>query len=427
MQLTSPSVPLPSWRAAVLLFAAVGSFNLVGAADWPQFRGPQRNGISTETGLLKQWPEGGPKLQWTAKGLGTGYSGISVAGGRIYTMGDGEDASYLHALDEATGKIVWSVKVGATGGDGGNKYPGTRCTPTVDGSTVYTLGQWGDLVAVATATGKEVWRKNLMKDLGGKMMSQWNYSESPLVDGNNVICCPGGADGTMVALNKQTGALVWRTKDWTDKASYSSVVVATIGGLRQYVQLTDAHVVGVQPADGKVLWKAPRAGKVAVIPNPIVDGNLVYVASGYGIGCNLFRVDSAGGKFTAEQVYASKDMVNHHGGVVKVGDNVFGFSDGNGWVWQDLKTGQTVFKADQRKFLGKGSVTAADGMLYLRAEGKTGTVVLLDGTVAEWKEKGRFEQPERSDKSSWPHPVIANGRLYLRDWEVLLAYDVKQR
>lgn len=414
-----------SWRLISTALLALILTPVLVSADWPQFRGPDRTGVSRETGLLKQWPAGGPKLDWKTTKLGGGYSGVSVAAGRIYTMGDGDDASYVHALDEKTGKLVWSVKVGETGGEKGNRYPGTRCTPTVDGNLIFATGQWGDLVCLDRASGKVLWRKSLLKGFGGKMMSQWGYSESPLVDGDRLVCCPGGADGTMIALNKKTGAVLWRTKDWTDRAAYSSIVIATIAGVRQYVQMTDAHVAGVNPANGKVLWKAPRAGRTAVIPTPIVEGDQVYVCSGYGIGSNLFKITSAGGAFSAEQVYAKKVIANHHGGVVKVGDHIVGFSDTPGWVWQNMQSGEVTFDAGKSK-LGKGSITVADGMLYLRYEGKPGTIVLLDGSSPEWNEKGRFDQPDRSDKNAWPHPVIANGRLYIRDQGVLLAYNVKK-
>lgn len=396
----------------------------VQAEDWPQWRGPNRDGVSSETGLLKQWPAGGPKLDWKATGIGAGHSGVAVAKGRVFTTGDGAEASQVHALDEKTGRKLWSARVGAVGGDERNHYPGTRSTPTVDGDRLYATNQWGDLVCLDAATGKEIWRRSLSADLNGVMMSPWGYSESPLVDGERLIVCPGGKDGTMAALNKATGATLWRTADWTDKASYSSVVVATIGGVRQYVQITEAHVAGVGAADGKVLWKAPRTGRTAVVPTPLIAGDLVYVTSGYGVGCNLFQVKGAGGAFTVDEVYANKEMKNHHGGVVKAGDHVVGFSDGSGWLWQDFKTGKTVYRAELKR-LGKGSITMADGMLYLRHEGDKGVVVLLDGSVADWQEKGRFEQPDRSEKNSWAHPVVANGRLYLRDQDVLLAYGVK--
>lgn len=417
-----PSRPSPRILFTLALCAAGTSLS---AADWPQWRGPKRDGVSTETGLLKQWPAAGPKLAWKAQGVGGGYSGVSVAAGRVFTMGDGADASYVYALDEATGKRLWSAKVGATGGDD-KARPGTRCTPTVDKDLVFAMGQWGDLVCLEVATGREVWRRSMTKDFKGVMMSKWGYSESPLVDGDKVIVCPGGKDGLVVALDRKTGKPVWRTKEWTDRASYSSVVIAEWGGVRQYVQLTEAHVGGVDAASGKVLWLAPRSGRTAVIPTPVIDGNLVYVTSGYGVGCNAFRIQSAGGKFTATEVYANKDMKNHHGGVVQVGSNVFGYSDAVGWIWQDLQTGKITDNAGLRK-LGKGSVVAADGMLYLRHETDAGTVVLLDGSSPGWKEKGRFNPPDRSDMYSWAHPVVANGRLYLRDWDVLLVYDVKAK
>lgn len=411
-------------RLAVALLGISTLFSASSALgdDWTQFRGPNRDDLSKETGLLQQWPAEGPRLAWKTTGLGGGFSGVSVAAGRIYTMGEDATNCYVRALDEATGKVLWSAKIGAVGG--GNGHPGPRCTPAVAGNLIVALGQFGDLVCLEAANGKEVWRTNLATDLGGVMMSGWGSSESPLVDGSLVICSPGGAQGTLAALDLKTGKVVWRSKEWTDKAAYSSVVPATIGGVKQYIQLTDQSVAGVNPVDGKLLWKAARAGRTAVIPTPIVDGNLVYVASGYGAGSNLFRIESAGGKFTAQQVYASKEMVNHHGGVVKIGDYAFGFSDKAGWSWQDFATGALVF-ADQKK-LGKGSVTFADGRLYLRLESGNGTVVLLEPSAKSWNEKGRFEQPDRSKLNSWPHPVVANGRLFLRDQDVLLAYNVKQ-
>jgi outer membrane protein assembly factor BamB len=417
----SPSV---TKLLAILGACAALSGGLSRAADWPQWRGPLRDDISTETGLLKAWPAEGPPLAWKATGLGGGYSGVSVASKRIYTMGDGADAAYLRALDAATGKIVWSVKIGKTGGSEGNQYPGPRGTPTVDGDQVITLGQWGDLVCVDAATGAEHWHHNLESEFAGKMMSRWNYAESPLVDGDKVICTPGGPQGTMLALNKQTGAVIWRSKDWKDNASYSSAIVAEIGGKRQYIQLTDASVAGISATDGALLWRAPRKGTVAVIPTPIFADDCVYVTSGYNAGCSLFKI-SAGNSFSAQPVYENKLMVDQHGGVVKVGNYVYGHSDSKGWVCQDFKTGEPLWQEKEK--LGKGSLTCADGMLYLRAEAGNGTVVLIQATPNGWVEKGRFDPPDRSDKNSWTHPVVAGGRLYLRDQDTLLSYDVKQK
>ena len=396
---------------------------LASATDWPQWRGPLRDDVSIETGLLQQWPAGGPTLAWKTTGLGEGYSGVSVAKGRIYTMGDQGEASFLLALDATTGKVIWSAKVGKSGGN----YPGPRCTPTVDDDQVITLGQFGDLVCVSAADGKERWRHNLQSDFGGKMMSGWGYAESPLVNDGKVICTPGGAQGTMIALDSKTGAVAWRTKAWTDNASYASAVLATINGVQQCVQLTDASVGGVATKDGRLLWRAPRPGKTAVIPTPIVADDSVYVASSYNIGCNLFQVDkdAASGGFAAHQVYSNKEMMNQHGGVVKVGDYLYGYSDGKGWLCQNFKTGEVVWQNKEK--LSKGSLSCAGGLLYLRAESGPGTVVLLEPTPKGWAEKGRFDQPNRSDKNSWPHPVVANACLYLRDGDLLLCYDVKQK
>ncbi len=408
--------------AAVLL--AAGS---VLADDWLQWRGPRRDDLSTETGLLKEWPAGGPPLAWKITNLGGGYSGVSVVGDRVYTMGEDASTSYLYALNAANGQVVWSVKVGKPGANEGNDYPGPRCTPTVAGNLIVSLGQFGDLVCVDAAKGTELWRHNLETDFAGKMMSRWNYAESPLVDGEQVICTPGGPQGTMIALNKTTGQVLWRSKNWTDSASYSSAVAADIGGVRQYVQLTDASVAGVA-TDGRLLWRAPRPGRVAVIPTPICADDSVYVSSGYNDGCNLFKIAKAGGKFSVETVYANKVMMNHHGGVIKVGDYLYGHSDGKGWTCQDFKTGNLVWL--EKANLGKGSLTCADGMLYLRTEGgkgKPSTIVLIEATPKGWTEHGRFDQPDRSDMNSWTHPVVANGRLYIRDQTVLLSYDVRQK
>ena len=397
------------------------------AADWPLFRGAARDDISTETGLLKTWPEGGPALAWKASGIGGGFSGVSVSEGRVFTMGEDPSSSLLFALDEATGKQLWSAKVGPIGG--GSGYPGHRCTPTADGNLVFAFGQFGDLVCVDSATGKEVWRKNLEKDFPGSKVPRFGFSESPLVDGDKLIFTPGGPSGCIAALNKKTGEVLWRSADLPDNAAYSSLVVATIAGVRQYVQFTEASVAGVSAVDGRLLWRAdfgrPEGKPCCPISTPVVDGNLVYVSMAYGVGCNLFRVEAADGKFTAERVYANKEMSNHHGGVIKIRDAVYGYSDGKGWVCQDFKTGQIIW-AEKAK-LGKGSLSCADGLLYLRAEDGKGTLALIEPSPAGWIEKGRFDQPERTDKKSWPHPVVSNGKLYVRDQDSLFAYDIKAK
>jgi outer membrane protein assembly factor BamB len=391
--------------------------------DWPQWRGPNRDGLSVETGLLKEWPKEGPPLLWLATGLGVGYSGVSVVGQRVFTMGERGDANYALALNRSDGKILWSAKVGKAGAPGWGGFAGPRATPTFDDGFVFALGQYGEVICVEAEEGKEVWRRHLTADFGGPL-PEWGFSESPLVDGDQVVLTPGGPRGTLVALNKKTGDLIWQCREWTDNAHYSSITLADIEGVRQFIQLTDASVAGVAPKDGKLLWKAARKGAIAVIPTPVCADGQVYVTSGYDIGCNLFKV-AKGSEFSASQVYANKVMINHHGGVVKLGDYVYGHSDGKGWTCQTFKSGEAVWQ--EKAKLGKGSVLYAEGHLYCREEAEKGVVALVQAIPSGFVEKSRFTPPGRSRKKSWPHPVIAGGQLYLRDQDVLACYDVRAK
>lgn len=410
-------------RRAFAVAAIITSLSLQNshAEDWRQWRGPDRDGKSKETGLLKQWPTGGPKLAWKATGLGKGFSDVAVVKHRIYTMGDKGDASFIVALGPDH-KVLWSTKVGKPGSVGWGNFVGPRGTPTVDGEMLYAVGQWGDLVCLNAADGKEVWRKNYDSDFGAER-PEWGYSESPLIDGDKVIVFPGGSKGAMVALNKKTGEVIWQSSEITDQTQYASTVAASIGGVPQYVQLSMANVVGISPKDGAVLWKAQRKGKTAVIPTPIVDGDFVYVTSGYSVGCNLFKVTGSDGKYAAEEVYANKVMVNHHGGVVLVEGKIYGYSDGKGLVCQDFKTGDLVW--NERSKANKGAVTYADGMLYCREE-NNGDVLLVAASPSGFSEKGRLKQPERASEKAWAHPSISGGKLYLRDQDLLLCYEIKE-
>ena len=386
------------------------------AEDWPQWRGPERTAQSAETGLLDQWPDDGPPLAWRAEGVGAGYASLSVANGKIFTLGDLGDGSYVIALDEKSGKPAWKTKLGEAGGH--KRYPGPRGTPTIDGGEVFAMNQFSDLACLDAETGELKWSVNLASDFGGKMMSGWKFSESPLVDGDQVVCTPGGNSGTVLALDRKTGKKRWQTSDWTDAAGYSSVVIAEIHGVRQYVQLTGKSVAGIDPDSGKVLWRADRPGKTAVISTPVIDGDLVFVTSAYGVGCNTFKVSKSGDSFSAEQVYANKEIANHHGGVVLLDGHVFGSSGGT-FRCLELESGELAF-ADRS--VGKGATVYADGHLYLR--GENGGVALIEATPEELKEKSRFNQPERSSEPAWSHPVIANGKLYLKDQDLLLCYDI---
>ena len=417
------SMKSPIALIALLTIAASGARagQAVAALDWPQWRGPNRDDVSTETGLLKQWPEGGPKLLWKAAGLGSGFSGVSIAGDKIFTMGDVDKASHVIALNLKDGSPAWKTKIGKPGGSMGE---GGRSTPTVDGNFVYALGQMGELGCFQAADGKEVWHKNLQTDFGGKIMT-WQFSESVLIDGNLLLCTPGGANGTIVALDKKTGEKIWQSSEITDSAHYSSIIAADIGGVHQYIQLTAAHVFGVDAKSGKVLWSAPRKGSTAVIPTPIYYDNYVFVTSGYGIGCNCFKIDASGGAFKATQVYASKDIINHHGGVVRVGEYIYGDSDNGRWTCLEMKTGKVKWHDNG---VDKGSVTYADGHLYCRGQGTEGAssdIALVEATPDGYKATGRFTQPNRTKSPSWTHPVVCNGKLYLRDQDTLYCYDVK--
>jgi len=394
----------------------------VSAVDWPQWRGPNRDDVSKETGLLKSWPEGGPKQLWVFENAGLGYSGYSIVAGKLFTMGIRNGAEELIAVDIKGGKELWSAKIGGILKNGWGDGP--RGTPSVDGGFVYAMGGQGILICANVADGKIAWQRT-MQEFSGKTPG-WGYTESVLVDGDRVLCTPGGSEGAVVALDKKTGKTLWQSKDFTDGAQYSSIVATELNGARQYIQLTMKSVVGLNSTDGKVLWKVEFPGKTAVIPTPIVHGNQVYVTAGYGVGCMSFKVGAGN---TIEKLYENKVMKNHHGGVILVDGHIYGHSDGVGWTCQNLATGEEVWS--EKTALGKGAVAYADGRLYCLAE-NNGTVVLAEASTKGWKEHGRFKlEPQTTQRNPqgriWTHPVIVDGKLYLRDQELLHCYDVKAR
>ena len=392
-----------------------------GGFDWPQWRGPDRTDVSRESGLLKEWPSGGPKRLWLFKNAGNGYSGPAIVSGRLFTMGTRDGAEIMIALNADTGEELWSASIGPiVKFDRGG---GPRGTPAVDGERVYGLGGQGTLICAAVADGKVIWRVSLA-DLGGKT-PRWGYSESVLVDGDKVICTPGGAKGAIAALDKATGKVIWQSKEFTDPAHYSSAIVGEHNGTRLYIQLTEQHVAGVSANDGKLLWKSPFPGQTAVVPTPILHDSSVYVTAGYGAGCKLLKL-GAGNQVS--DVYDNKAMKNHHGGVVLVGDYLYGYSDGRGWMCQEFKSGKQVWS--EKNALGKGAVSCADGMLYCLDE-NSGTVALAEASPKAWKEHGRFKLNPQSKIRDfqgrfWTHPVISNGKLYLRDQDLIFCYDVKE-
>lgn len=400
---------------------ALLTISIANAADWPQWRGPTRDDHSPDTGLLKEWPKEGPKRAWLFEKAGLGYAGYSIAGGKLFTMGLRNDQEYLIAIDTKTGKELWAAEAGP-------RYPngwgdGPRMTPTIDGDRIYAIGGQGLLICANIGDGKVIWSKSLVTDLGGKLQS-WGYTESPLIVDDAVICTPGGDQGLMAALDKKTGNVLWRTKDLKDEAQYSSPILIKHAGKPQVIQLVMKQVLGVDPASGAVLWQHEFPGRVAVIPTAIYKDGIVYVTAGYGVGCVAVEL---GADNSVKPLYENKVMKNHHGGVVLVGDYVYGHSDGYAWVCQELKTGKEVWA---NKTLGKGAIHYADGMLYCLDE-RSGEVALVEASPTAWNEKGRFKLDPLSAQRNrqggiWPHPVVLDGKLYLRDQEYLYCYDVKK-
>lgn len=384
--------------------------------EWPQYRGPNRDNISTDKGLLESWPADGPKLAWKQTGLGLGYSSVAIANGKLFTMGNRGDDEMLLALNVSTGEPIWATKTGRAYHDGTGDGP--RGTPTVDKDHVYALGANGDLVCVGEEKGEIVWQKNILDEFGGKNIT-WGISESVLIDVDKLICSPGGRQGTIVALNKMTGQPIWKSNvQGSPQAAYSSPIAVDFGGVRQYVNYVHTGVVSVSAKDGAPLWDFHEsANGTANCSTPLYSNGSVYTSSGYGTGAASFKL-APGGK--ASLSYSNKDMVNHHGGMVLLDGHIYGF-DEQILKCIDLKTGKEKWK---NRSVGKGSVTYADGLLYLRSE--QGPVALAAASPDGYDEKGKFEPPTRSGKPSWAHPVVCGGKLFLRDMDNLLVYDVKK-
>lgn len=414
------------FRASTLLALATIAPLLcqsIRAEDWPQWRGPNRDGVSQEKGLLKAWPQEGPKLLWQAKGIGSGYSTPSVVGQRLYLLSnEGLDNEFVQALSVQDGQQIWSTRIGKVGNPKQQpSYPGARSTPTVEGDVLYALGSDGDLVCLETATGKLKWQKNLRTDFGGKP-GEWAYSESPLIDGEALICTPGGAEATLVALQKKSGELIWKCAvPGGDEAAYASAIAVEADGVKQYVQFLQKGLVGVQAKTGKFLWRYDRTaqGSPANMPTPVAHQDLIYSSTGRGGG--LIKVKAEEDKVDYEQVYFATRLPNSIGGSVQVGDYLFGTASS---ALQCVDFDQGDIKWSER-VIGASSILYADGHLYLH--GENGDVALVAANPETFQEKGRFtpsDQPDRGRSKAWAYPVVANGRLYIRDMDSLWCYDV---
>jgi len=499
MKIPRPLIALP-------IFALT---TLAAPTDWPQWRGMNRDGVSPETGLLKEWPADGPPLAWKIAGLGKGFSSVAIVGGKVFTMAGRKDGQHVVALDLATQKELWAAKVGDKGGE-------PRCTPTVADGLVYALSTEGDLACVEAASGREVWRKNFANDFGGRMMSGWHYSESPLIDGEKLIVTPGGKDAALVALNRKTGATIWKTElpeigtKGGDGAGYTGAVISNAAGVRQYVQLIGRGVIGVSADTGKLLWHYNRvANGTANIPTPLAWDDYVFCSSGYGTGAALLKIVKAstpapaapaqdeakiaeltkklaalktdmaqrretrsktekgtpefqqadatvqalktdlarleealstarGGASASTRVPGSpveaqeqyflnaSTFQNHHGGMIRLEDHIYaGTGHNNGFpICLEWKTGKVVWNKDRGPGTESAAVVYADGNLYFRYQ--NAVMALIEATPAGYREKGAFPLASKNG-NSWSHPVIHDGRLYLRDQDVLMAYDLRKK
>ena len=395
--------------------------------NWSTWRGPNRDGLSAETGLLSSWQEREPKLAWKVKGLGNGLSSVAVAEGRIYTMGRRDGATKMIALSTKDGAKIWESDMGSEANEDPNS------TPSVDGDRVYGLTHAGQLVCVGTTDGSILWRKHFPTDFKGEMESGWGYSESSIVDGDNLICTPGGNSAVMVSLNKRTGEHLWSAEmpavigdRGHDGAGYSSIVIGQIAGRKQYVQLTGRGVIGVDSENGNLLWTYNRiANGVANIPTPIVKEDYIFCSTGYGTGAALIQIHDRNGKYEVEEKYFLKgnELQNHHGGMVLVADYIYcghGHNKGHP-ICLNMMSGKYAWGPVRGPGTGSAAILYADGHLYFRYE--SGDMALIEATPDEYKLKGTFKTDEINGKS-WPHPVIADKKLYLRDQGTLMAYDI---
>jgi outer membrane protein assembly factor BamB len=414
--------------AVALLLAFLGMTGSV-AGDWSQWRGPERTAVVQNEAIRTEFATP-PKLLWTFRSAGAGYSSPSVVGNVVYCLGADEESDFANAINLETGEQIWKTKLGPVFRE--SRGNGPRGSPTIDGSYLFCVRGGGEIHCLNTKDGKQVWSKSSRRDFGGKLMSGWGYSESPLVDGDHVIFTPGG-DGAMVALRKATGETVWRAQGLSDDAAHSSPIVAEPMGVRQYINLTRRGVAGVRASDGKLLWFYARTQNVAAIPTPVYHDHHVFVTSGYGSGCDLIRLTKEGEEFKAEKVYHNKDMINHHGGVVLIDGFIYGHSyeprrEAPGWACLDFKTGAMKWKLGNKR-PGKGAVIAVNHHLFCYDE-DTGIVHVGRALPDGWKETGQIKPPTRSsirtrDNKFWAHPVVANGRLLIRDQDLIFCYDLR--
>jgi outer membrane protein assembly factor BamB len=502
-----PQAPMNASRLLPLTLLTTAAF--AAPNDIPQWRGPNRDGNFADKGLMKEWPADGPKLAWKTEKLGKGMASVAIADGKIFTTAGRKGGQHIVALDAANQSELWSAPMSDKGGE-------PRCTPTIDGNLVYAVSTEGDLVCVQASDGKEVWRKSYAKDFGNPPKPTWQFSESPLIDGEQLIIVPGSGESVMVALNKKTGAALWKCAadlpgKGHDGAGYTGAVISNAAGIRQYVTLVGKGAIGVDAKTGKLLWHYNRvANGTAVIPTPLVWEDYVFVSSGYGTGAALLKIkkDSApaaaapkideakvaalqkkltelkseiekrrdargktergtdayeaadkqvqalkpdiekaeanlaeargtkgddSGKIPGSPVVADEQywlnagvFQNHHGGMVRIGDYIYaGKGHNNGFpICLEWKTGKIAWEKERGPGKESAAVVAADGNLYFRYQ--DGIMALIEASPKGYVQKGAFKLASVNGPS-WPHPAIHGGKLYVRDQDVLMCYDLRSQ
>jgi outer membrane protein assembly factor BamB len=402
----------------VLLLAGV-ILSGVGAQstpEWFQWRGPNRDGHSAETGLLQQWPQNGPPRLWQGAGAGEGFSSFASSSGRLYTQGSRGGTEYVMAFDAATGKKLWEVPNGTRFRN--EQGDGPRGTPTVEGDRVYSFGGSGEFSALEAITGRKIWSVNVVSTFGGNV-PYWGYSESPLIVGDRIVLNAGGRRASIVAIDKASGKTLWQNHN--DEAGYSSPMLLRTGSLQQVVFFTGQRALAVDPRDGRLLWTYNRASNgTANIATPVVRGTRVFFSSAYGTGGGLVQVKAAGAIAAAEEMYFTREMRNHHSSSVLVGDTLYGFSDSI-LTALNFDSGRLAWRD---RSVGKGSLIYADQRLYLYSE--NGVVGLAEADPAAYRERGRFSITA-AGAPTWSHPIISNGRLILRDQDKVYAFDIRAK
>jgi outer membrane protein assembly factor BamB len=418
-----PSLPRNTFRLLLGILAVVVLPAYASTLEWPCFHGLDRTNRSTETGLMKTWPKGGPNLVWNDSGLGEGYSTVTIASEHIYTAGTRNNQTFVYAFD-LNGKPLWASPNGPTwktDKSWARAYTGSRGTPAFNDGIVYHLGATGQLTAFNGSDGKEIWSIDLKKEYEAEL-PDYGYTESVLIDGDRLYCNPAGKKAFGICLNKKSGKLVWANIGIEGTAGFSSQILADLGGYRQLVGQSSAVLYGVDTKSGKVLWTVPfKNDRENSIPDPIFYHSDVFASSGYGLGSMLVKLNLREATITPEIIWRTKLLDNLHGGVVQHNGYVYGAGDkSKGWTCLDINTGKQMWNAP-----GKGSLTYADGKLYCLEE--NGTMKLVDAIPEKYTVEGVFSVPSGGKGMYWAHPVVCGGRLYIRHADKLFVYDIKAK